>query len=73
MGTSGGFEGEVDDVRILINIPLVNGLVDNVGASVVVVFDNIRISIRDFSELSSRTPSVPTYPSLGPNSSTNVI
>ena len=73
MGTSGGFEGEVDDVRILINIPLVNGLVDNVGASVVVVFDNIRISIKDCSELISRTPSVPTYPSLGPNSSTNVI
>ena len=54
--TSGAFEGVVDDVRILINIPLVNGLVlvDNVGASVVVVIsDIIRIFIKDFSEFSS--------------------
>ena len=52
--TSGEFEGVVDDVRILINIPLVNGLVDNVGASVVVVVsDDIRIFIIDLSEFSS--------------------
>ena len=49
-GTSGVFEGVVvDDVRILINFPLDKGLVDNVGASVDVVFDDISISIKDLS------------------------